>query len=247
VLSTVLALAKRINKIAVVSRVCYGFIGNRMLEPYLREAEFLLLEGATPAQIDGALEAFGMAMGPCRMLDMAGVDVAAKVVIERGREGKLPADPSYRVSCRRLAELGRDGQKAGAGYYKYEGRTPVQDPELDGIIAAVAAQCGIARRSAIGDDEIVERCLYSLINEGARILEEGIACRAGDIDVVWLHGYGFPAVKGGPMHTADVVGLQQIKARLDHYGAQRGNAQGYWTPSKLLCDLAEAGRQFGKV
>jgi 3-hydroxyacyl-CoA dehydrogenase len=246
VLSTVLALARTIRKTAVVSRVCYGFIGNRMLEPYLREAEFLLLEGATPTQIDRALEAFGMAMGPCRMIDMAGIDVAAKVVVERGKEGKLPADPSYRVACRRLMELGRLGQKTGAGYYKYDGRTAIHDPEVDAIMAAIAAQLGITRRSAIGDEEIVERCLYPLINEGACILDEGIAYRAGDIDTVWLNGYGFPAVRGGPMHTANVIGLQRIKARLDHYAAQRGNAHGYWTAAKLLCDLAAAGEQFGK-
>ena len=234
VLSTVLALAKTIKKIAVVSGVCYGFIGNRMLEPYLRETEFLLLEAATPTQIDRALEAFGMAMGPCRMIDMAGVDVAAKVVAERAKEGKLPADPGYRVACRRLSELGRLGQKTGAGYYRYEGRTPIEDPAVDRIMAELAAEVGVTRRNAISDEEIVERCLYPLINEGARILEEGISYRAGDIDVVWINGYGFPRVKGGPMHMANVVGLPQIKARLDHYAAARGNAHGYWTAAKLL-------------
>jgi 3-hydroxyacyl-CoA dehydrogenase len=244
VLATVLALARSIGKVAVVSGVCFGFIGNRMLEPYLRETEFLLLEGAAPTQIDRALEAFGMAMGPCRMIDMAGVDVAAYQVAERAKEGTLPADPSYRIACRKLAELGRHGQKTGAGYYKYEGRTPVHDPEVDGIMAALAQAQGIARRSDIRDEEIVERCLYPLINEGARILEEGIAYRAGDIDVVWLNGYGFPALKGGPMHTADVIGLEQIEACLEHYAAQRGNAQGYWTVARLLSDLAASERGF---
>jgi 3-hydroxyacyl-CoA dehydrogenase len=246
VLSTVLALARTIGKVAVVSGVCYGFIGNRMLEPYLREAEFLLLEGATPTQIDRALEAFGLAMGPCRMIDMAGVDVAANVVVARGKEGKLPADPRYRVVCRTLAELGRHGQKTGAGYYRYEGRTPLHDPEVDSIMAGLAARFGIARRADIDDEEIVERCLYPLVNEGARILEEGIAYRAGDIDVVWIDGYGFPAVKGGPMHMADVLGLPHIEARLDRYAALRGNAHGYWTVAKRLRDLAAAGGTFGK-
>jgi 3-hydroxyacyl-CoA dehydrogenase len=244
VLATVLALAKTIKKVAVVSGVCFGFIGNRMLEPYLREAEFLLLEGATPAQIDRAIEAFGMAMGPCRMIDMAGIDVAAKIVLERRKEGTLPADPSYRVACQKLFEIGRHGQKAGAGYYKYDGRTPVHDPEVDFIMTALAGQFGIARRGDISDREIVERCLYPLINEGARILEEGIAYRAGDIDIVWINGYGFPALKGGPMHTADVIGLKQIVARLDHYAVQRGDAHGYWGAARLLSDLAAAGRQF---
>jgi 3-hydroxyacyl-CoA dehydrogenase len=241
VLAGVLALAKSIGKVAVVSGVCDGFIGNRMLEGYLRESEFLLMEGATPAQIDRALEAFGMAMGPCRMMDMAGLDVGAKVLAERGKEGSLPSDPSYRMPCRKLAELGRHGQKTGAGYYRYDGRTPVNDPEVDRIMAELAASFGIARRSDISDEEIVERCLYPMINEGARILEEGIAYRAGDIDVVWLNGYGFPAVRGGPMHTANVVGPKHIEARLGHYAAQWGNRHGYWTPASLLSRLAASG------
>lgn len=226
VLATVLALARTIKKVAVVSGVCFGFIGNRMLEPYLRECEALLLEGATPTQIDKAIEAFGMAMGPCRMIDMAGIDVAAKVVLERRKEGTLPADPSYRMACQKLFKLGRLGQKTGAGYYQYQGRTPVHDPEVDGILAALADQFGVSRRSDISDEEIVERCLYSLINEGASILEEGIAYRSGDIDIVWLNGYGYPAVKGGPMYSANVIGLIQIQARLEHYAARRGTITG---------------------
>jgi 3-hydroxyacyl-CoA dehydrogenase len=245
VLATVMALAKTIKKVAVVSGVCFGFIGNRMLEPYLRECEALLLEGATPSQIDKAIESFGMAMGPCRMIDMAGVDVAAKVVLERRKEGTLPADKSYRMACQMLFELGRYGQKTNAGYYKYEGRTAVHDPEVDQIMARLAEQFGITRRSDISDQEILERCLYPLINEGARILEEGIAYRPGDIDIVWLNGYGFPALKGGPMHSGSVIGLQELAARLDHYAAQRGNEHGYWTTAKLLRDLATAGRPFG--
>jgi 3-hydroxyacyl-CoA dehydrogenase len=247
VLATVLALARTIKKVAVVSGVCFGFIGNRMLEPYLREAEFLLLEGATPTQIDRAVEAFGMAMGPCRMIDMAGVDVAANQLAKREKEGKLPADPSYRVPCRKLAELGRYGQKTRAGYYKYEGRTPVHDPEVDRIMGDLARQFGVARRSDIRDEEIFERCFYPLVNEGARILEEGIAYRAGDIDIVWLSGYGFPAVKGGPMHTANAIGLEQIEACLEYYAAQRGNAHGYWNFAKLLSELAAEELQFGDL
>lgn len=247
VLATVMALARTIKKIAVVSGVCFGFIGNRMLEGYLRECEFLLMEGATPTQVDRVIEAFGMAMGPCRMMDMAGIDVGAKVVAERGKDGKLPADPSYRAPCQKLAELGRHGQKTGAGYYKYDGRNPVHDPAVDQILAELAAQYGIARRTDISDEEIFERCFYPLINEGAKILEEGIAYRAGDIDIVWLNGYGFPAVKGGPMHTGNVIGLKKLEARLNAYAAQRGNVQGYWTPAKLLSDLANSDKQFGNI
>jgi 3-hydroxyacyl-CoA dehydrogenase len=245
VLATVMALAKTIRKVAVVSGVCFGFIGNRMLEPYLRECEFLLLEGATPGQIDRAVEGFGMAMGPCRMIDMAGMDVAAKVVLERRKEGTLPADPSYRMACQKLFELGRHGQKTSAGYYKYDGRTPVHDPAVDGIMAELAGQFGIVRRSDISDEEIVERCIYPLINEGAKILEEGIAYRAGDIDTVWLNGYGFPSDKGGPMHTANVIGLEQIEACLNHYAEQRGNTHEYWASAKLLRDLTAEERLFG--
>ncbi len=239
VLATVMQLARTIKKVPVVSGVCYGFIGNRMLESYLREADFLLMEGATPAQIDGAIEALGLAMGPCRMLDMAGTDVAAKVVLEQGKAGLLPQDDSYRAVVRKLFEEGRNGQKAKAGYYRYDGRNPVQDPEAIRLFSELARQHGIARRTDITDQEIVERCLYPLINEGARILEEGIAYRPGDIDVVWVCGYGFPDHKGGPIFMADQIGLEKISQRLKHYGDTRGNSQGYWTQSSLLAGLAQ--------
>jgi 3-hydroxyacyl-CoA dehydrogenase len=218
-----------------------------MLDPYLREAEFLLLEGASPQQIDHALERFGMAMGPCRMMDMAGVDVCAKVVLERGKEGKLPDDPHYRVVCSRLFDLGRHGQKTGHGFYLYEGRTPSPDPEVDTILAVLAAEHGIARRTGIGADEIVERCLYPLINEGAKILEEGIAYRPGDIDVVWIAGYGFPALKGGPMHYAGELGLARIHDLLLKYGKAHRDAHGYWKPSALLARLAATHGKFADV
>jgi 3-hydroxyacyl-CoA dehydrogenase len=244
VLATVMALAKRIHKVAVVSGVCYGFIGNRMLDPYMREAEFLLLEGATPQQVDGALEAFGMAMGPFRMMDMAGVDVGAKVVLERRKDGKLPADPAYRAVGLRLFEAARYGQKTGRGFYAYEGRQPLPDPEVDSLLVGLAKSLGIARRGGIGNDEIVERCLYPLINEGAKILDEGIAYRAGDIDVVWIAGYGFPTLRGGPLHYAGEVGLERIYERLVAYCTLRGNGHGYWQPSPLLARLAGSRRTF---
>jgi 3-hydroxyacyl-CoA dehydrogenase len=241
VLLTALKLAQTIGKQPVVSGVCWGFIGNRMLEVYLRETEFLLLEGATPAQVDGAVEALGMAMGPCRMLDMAGVDVGAKVVIERAKAGRLPADDSYRIVVRRLFEIGRTGQKTGRGYYRYEGRSAVPDPEVDTVVGDLARQHGIERRAGIDPQEIVERLMYPLINEGVRILEEGIAYRAGDIDVIWTSGYGFPDHLGGPMFHADTTGLQHVVDRLAHHARTRGNVHGYWTPAPLLCQLAAQG------
>ena len=244
VLATVMQLARTIGKVAVVSGVCYGFIGNRMAEVYMREAEFLMMEGAEPARIDQAVQALGMAMGPCRMLDMAGVDVGAKTVIEYGKAGGLPPDPSYRAVVRKLYEIGRFGQKTGAGYYRYEGRTPLPDPAFAEIARAVGASHGIVRRDDIADAEIVERLLYPLINEGFKILEEGIAYRAGDIDVVWVAGYGFPDHRGGPMHMAEQIGLPVIAQRLAHYAQVRGNPFGYWTPSALLTRMAASGATF---
>ncbi len=241
VLLTVMKLGRSIGKVPVVSGACWGFIGNRMLEPYLRETEFLLMEGATPLQVDAAVEALGMAMGPCRMLDMAGIDVGAQVVIEQAKAGRLPADDTYRVVVQRLFELGRMGQKTGRGYYRYEGRKALADPELEAITRDLARQHGIARRAVIDEREIVERLLYPLINEGARIVDEGIAYRASDVDVVWTSGYGFPDHLGGPMFFADATGLPHIVSRLAHYADVRGNAHRYWTPSPLLTRLAASG------
>ena len=243
VLATVLKLAGTIGKVPVVSGVCYGFIGNRMAEVYMREAEFLIMEGAEPAEADAAVESLGLAMGPCRMLDMAGVDVGAKTVIEYDKAGGLPPDPSYRALVRKLFELGRFGQKTGAGYYRYEGRTPVPDPQVAAIARELAEQHGIARRTDIGQEEIRERLLYSLINEGLKILDEGIAYQPGDIDVVWVAGYGFPDHRGGPMWMANDIGLEVIAGRLAHYGAVRGNAFGYWTAARQLA-TSGAGRTY---
>ena len=242
-LATVMRVARTIKKVAVVAGVCYGFIGNRMAEVYMREAEFLLMEGAEPQQIDAAAAALGMAMGPCRMLDMAGIDVGAKTVIERGKAGGLPADPSYRVLVRELFARGRFGQKTGAGYYRYEGRTPLPDPELTRIAASLAAVHGIVRRADIGEAEIVERLFYPLINEGTLILEEAIAYRPSDIDLVWVAGYGFPDHRGGPLFMADQIGLTKIVERLSHYAEQRGNSHGYWTAGALLKAHAASGRR----
>ncbi|UUZ70340.1 3-hydroxyacyl-CoA dehydrogenase family protein [Polaromonas sp. P2-4] len=246
VLATVMKLTNTIGKVAVVSGVCYGFIGNRMAEVYMRETEFLLLEGAQPQQIDRAVEALGMAMGPCRMLDMAGIDVGAKTVIERDKAGGLPPDACYRVVVRKLFELGRFGQKVGTGYYRYEGRTPLPDPEVTRICEALADVHGIVRRNDITDQEIVERLLYPLINEGTMILEEGIAYRPGDIDVVWVAGYGFPDHRGGPLFMADQIGLKTIVERLAHYANVRTDRLGYWTATNLLKTLAEQGQRLSE-
>ncbi|MEJ2800793.1 3-hydroxyacyl-CoA dehydrogenase NAD-binding domain-containing protein [Comamonadaceae bacterium PP-2] len=228
VMATAMDFVRRIAKSPVVTGVCYGFIGNRMLEPYLREVEALLLEGCTPTRIDAALESFGMAMGPCRMMDLAGVDVVAKVVQEREKQGGLPDDRLYRIVCRELAAQGRFGQKTGQGFYTYEGRRIVDDAAARQAIGALAAHHGIAPRPEVDAHEIVERCLYPLINEGFAIVEEGIACRESDVDVVWLAGYGFPAERGGPLFYARHLGLSYIGQRLRHYAAESGDGNGYW-------------------
>lgn len=242
ILATVLRLARNIKKVPVVSGVCYGFIGNRMLEGYLREVDFLLMEGATPSQIDRVIEEAGLAMGPCRMLDMAGIDVAAKIVLEQEQAGIRPTDPSYRAAVLRLHEVGRNGQKSGAGYYRYENRTPVEDPEALAHFETVAQEHSFVRRKNISNQEIFERCMYPLINEGVKILEEGVAYRPGDIDVVWTRGYGFGDHLGGPIFLADQIGLREIQERLSHYASERGNSHGYWTPAALLVTLSDQGK-----
>jgi len=235
VLATCLRLAKTIGKIGVVSGVCYGFIGNRMLEGYGREAGLMLLEGAAPEDIDRVIFEFGLPMGPLAMGDLAGNDVGARVRAQRRAAGRLPADPRYGAVHDRLAALGRHGQKTGKGIYAYApgNRQPQIDPEVTALITELAADLGVARRR-IDDREILERCLYPLVNEGLRILEEGIALRASDIDVVWVYGYGFPAWRGGPMHWAEHVGLEKILDALRHYAKTLGNDYGYWTPAPLL-------------
>jgi len=245
VLATVMKLAKQIGKVGVVSGVCHGFIGNRMLEGYIREAGLMLLEGARPEQIDKVLYDFGMPMGPIAMGDLAGIDVGAKVREERRRNGTFPADERFGLVADKLVALGRCGQKTGAGVYRYEAgsRTPLPDPEVQALIRREAARLGIAQRN-ISDDEILTRCIYPLINEGARILEERIAQGAGDIDVVWINGYGFPPYRGGPMHYADHVGLDKIHHRICEFRDTLGNEFGYWDTAPLLARLAREGGQF---
>lgn len=245
-LNTVMKIASRIRKAAVVSGVCYGFIGNRMAEVYMRENEAMQLEGASPTQIDGVVQSpqyLGMAMGPNRMLDMAGIDVGALTVIEWIKSGAGPDDPAYRAMCRTLFERGNHGQKTGEGYYRYENRKPVHSEASASLALELGQSHGIARRDRIPDQEILERLLYPMVNEAACILEEGIAYRPGDIDVVWTAGYGFPSWRGGPVFMADEIGLSEIVARLDYYAGRDGNAHGYWTVSPLLRSLAESNQR----
>ena len=245
VLATAMEVAKKIRKTAVVSGVCDGFIGNRMLEPYARQAQYLVEEGATPQQVDRALEKFGMAMGPFRVGDLAGNDISWAI---RKRRYVEHPEVVYSKIADRLCELGRFGQKTGAGWYRYEAgkREPLADPAVDQMIAAYRKEHGIKPR-IIAEDEIVERCIYALVNEGARILEEGIAQRASDIDLVYLTGYGFPAARGGPMFHADTVGLSEVLRRIRSFAANpHGAAATFWTPAPLLLKLAGSDGKFNE-
>ena len=240
VLATTMGLGKRIGKVCALSGVCYGFIGNRMLTGYGREAQLLLLEGCTPQQVDSTLEKFGMAMGPVAMGDLAGLDVGYKARQSRKTEGDDPRP--YAVSTR-LVESGRLGQKSGAGYYKYdsETRARISDPEVEAMIREEAEKFGIGQRE-ISEEEIIARCMYPLVNEGAKILEEGIAQRASDIDIVYVYGYAFPAAKGGPMCYADQVGLKNVYEKILEF--QRDHGEKNWQPANLLRELAESDGSF---
>ncbi|HEX4507326.1 MAG TPA: 3-hydroxyacyl-CoA dehydrogenase NAD-binding domain-containing protein [Alphaproteobacteria bacterium] len=240
VLATTLSVAKRIGKIPVVVGVCDGFVGNRMIEPYFREAEFLVAEGASPAEVDKALTDFGLAMGPFAMSDMAGIDVSWDVRKRRAAL-RVPGE-RYSALVDRLGEAGRFGQKTNAGYYRYEpgSRVPVPDTSLDAVFAAEAERQGVKRR-VVSAEEIVDRCMYALVNEGADILADGIAARSSDIDVIYVAGYGFPAALGGPMYWADRVGLQKVNADIQKLAQDFG---GHWKPSPLLARLAAEGRSF---
>jgi len=242
VLVTVMRLAKKIGKTAVVAGVCDGFIGNRMLEQYLRQALFLLEEGASPPQVDRALERFGMAMGPFRMSDLAGNDVGW--YIRKRRYVEKPQVVYSRIADR-ICELGRFGQKTGSGWYRYEPgrRDALPDPAIDALIASYRKEKGFVTRE-IADDEIVDRCIFALVNEGARILEDGIALRASDIDLVYLTGYGFPVARGGPMFYADSLGLYNVVRRLHQFAANPHGDPGFWQPAPLLAKLAAEGKSF---
>jgi 3-hydroxyacyl-CoA dehydrogenase len=240
VLATTMKLGKTLKKVPVVSGVCDGFIGNRMLEKYVQQSLFLLEEGATPAQVDGALQRWGLAMGPFAMYDMAGNDIGWEI---RKRRAKERPDMVYSKVADRICEKGWFGQKSGRGWYRYEkgNRKPIPDPEVEKMLSDYRSELGIKPRK-IADDEIVERCIYALANEGARILEEGIALRASDIDMVYLTGYGFPPYRGGPMFYADAVGLPKVLSAIE--GFQKGYQGSQWQPAPLLGKLASEGRRF---
>lgn len=243
VIATSLALAKRLGKIGVVVGNCVGFVGNRMLYSYGRESQLLLLEGAAPEYIDKVLYDWGMAMGPNAVGDLAGLDIGYN-----GRKERvdLPDDSRFYQVANVLVEMGRLGQKTGKGTFLYEkgSRKPIPDPEVDAIIEAEAERLGVKRRE-ISSAEIIERCIYGLVVEGARILEEGIASRSADIDVVWMNGYGFPRYRGGPMHYADTVGLDKVYATVCEFSERFGPM--YWEPPKLLKELAESGKRFSDL
>jgi 3-hydroxyacyl-CoA dehydrogenase len=241
-LLTALEVGKRLGKTAVVARVCHGFIGNRMFECYVREANFLVEEGATPEQVDKALTYFGMAMGPFAVCDLAGLDIgwARRKALEPNRN----RSERYSTLADRLCERGWFGQKTGKGFYVYEPgqRKPSPNPDLNDIIASAARDSGVARRS-ITDDEILARCLYTLVNEGAHIIDERIAQRASDVDVVWIHGYGFPRHRGGPIYWADEVGLDKILSRIEEFN----RTHDFWEPAPLLQRLASSGQKFSAL
>jgi 3-hydroxyacyl-CoA dehydrogenase len=245
VLATALRLGKALGKVAVVSGVCDGFIGNRMLDAYIRQAWWLVEEGATPWQIDRAMEDFGMAMGPFRVGDLVGHDVSQAI-----RRHRRAERPGYLCSTLpdRLCDLGRLGQKTGGGWYDYpEGpRHPLPSAEVEEIIAAHRTEIGVAPRR-IDDGEIVDRLVYALVNEGARILDEGIAARASDIDVVYLTGYGFPRPRGGPIFHAEQVGLDRVLRQIEEFARNPHGDPGFWTPAPLLVRVAQSGGRLGEA
>ncbi|WOI39244.1 3-hydroxyacyl-CoA dehydrogenase NAD-binding domain-containing protein [Alteromonas sp. CI.11.F.A3] len=247
VIKTCMKLAKRIKKVAVLVGVCFGFVGNRMIEPYGREANRLLLEGASPEQVDRVLTQFGMPMGPFTMGDMAGLDIG--YYVRQSRQAFISHDPSYGAVADRLVEKDRNGLKTGRGAYLYEAgsRVPIPDPEVLEIAKQEAARLGVTQRDDISDEEILVRCLYTLINEGACILEEGIAAKSSDIDVIYVYGYGFPVYRGGPMQYADEVGLGEIVDKLSTYAERLGDYGKMWLqPSDLLIKLAQERSSFAK-
>jgi 3-hydroxyacyl-CoA dehydrogenase len=241
IVATALVLTKKLSKVGVVVGNCWGFVGNRMMFPYIREAQFLVEEGTTPATVDKALYDFGMAMGIFAVDDMGGIDVLWRVRQEHKHLEK--AGLRQPLMTDKLYEMGRLGQKTGAGWYLYdENRKATPDPEVESLISETALKAGIPQRT-ITRDEILARCLYAMINEGARILEEGYALRAADIDTIYLAGYGFPGYRGGPMWYADTVGLKNILQTIQEFQRAHGEL---WEPAPLLRDLAEQGRTFAQ-
>jgi len=239
VIATLMSLSKKLAKIGVLVGNCRGFVGNRMFGPYRREAQFLVEEGATVEAVDKALYDYGMAMGPLATGDLAGLDVGWRIRKEfKDAENTSVRQPKVED---RLCEMGRYGQKTGAGWYKYdENRRPMHDTEVDKVIEEIRKESGREPRN-IDAAEIVDRIIYSLVNEGARILEEGYALRAVDIDIIYINGYGYPAYRGGPMWYADTGGLPKVLARVQEFEKAHG---ALWTPAPLLKQLAESGKKF---
>jgi 3-hydroxyacyl-CoA dehydrogenase len=238
--ATVMKLSKRLGKVGVLVGVCDGFVGNRMLYAYRRQADFLIEEGALPQQVDNALYDFGLPMGPFAMADLAGLDIGW--AIRKRHTATRPKHLRYSTIADRICEMGRFGQKTGAGWYRYEegSREPLPDPEIEKLIHEVSKKLGIARRT-IDDAEIVKRCMYPLINEGAKILEEGIALRPSDIDIIWIYGYGFPRYRGGPMFYADTVGVASVYEFMTKLHEEQGD---WGRPATLLEKLANDGASF---
>ncbi|MCY4593121.1 MAG: 3-hydroxyacyl-CoA dehydrogenase NAD-binding domain-containing protein [Alphaproteobacteria bacterium] len=242
-IATVMDMARTIGKVGVLVGVCDGFVGNRMLHQYGREAGFLIEEGALPQQVDRVIYDFGFPMGPFAMGDLAGLDVGWR--IRQRKRAERPSNMRYSDVADRICEQGRFGQKTGAGWYRYEtgSRVPVPDPDIERLIVAASQQAGIERRD-IPDGEILERCMYPLVNEAAKILEEGLAIRPSDIDVIWIHGYGFPRWRGGPMFWADSVGLDRILEAMQRWHREHGE---WMRPAPLLERLVREGRGFASL
>ena len=240
VVTTVMKTGKSIGKISVLAGVCDGFIGNRILKSYRKQADYMIEDGAMPQDVDRVMRGFGLAMGPFQVTDLAGIDIGWHT--RRREDAARPKAERYVDIADKLYDLGRLGQKTGAGYYLYEkgNRTPLHDPIVDALIFEASKQNSITRRQ-ISDEEILQRILYAMINEGAKILDEGIALRAIDIDMVYVHGYGFPAYRGGPMFYADQVGVKTVYEGIMKFAQDDSY---FWKPSKLLEKLAKAGSSF---
>ena len=243
VIATLMDLGRRMGKIAVLARIYPGFIGNALFRNYTREAHFLVEDGALPHEVDAALTQFGYAMGIFAVHDMAGNDVGYQT--RKAQMATRPTDRRWNDLIMKLCDLGRLGQKSGKGWYRYEAgdRTPHRDPEVERFIAEESARMGLPRRE-MSETEIVKRCLYGMINEGAKLLEQGIALRPGDIDITYLTGYGFPAHQGGPMFLADRIGLPHVLADIERLHAEYGY---WWQPAPLLQQLVREGRNFASL
>lgn len=246
VIATLMDLGRRMGKIAVLSRIYPGFIGNALFRNYTREAHFLVEDGALPHEVDAALKKFGYAMGIFAVHDMAGNDVGYQT--RKAQMATRPTDRRWNDLIMKLCDLGRLGQKSGKGWYRYPAldkgdRTPQRDPEVEQFIAEESARMGIARKP-MSEEEIIKRCLYGMINEGAKLLEQGIALRPSDIDITYLTGYGFPAHHGGPMYLADRIGLDQVLADIQRFHAQDGF---WWQPTPLLQKLVAEGKKFADL